>query len=232
MKPCMHFLIAAFFFIMTALPLYSEEMYKTVDLYVKKLGIDPGKSIEDNIRYRNLLIERAGVKELSLTCFGSLGYDTFKNDSYGKMCGVVGSPIEYYYTDLVFIKQDYMAALKTLFSQRVEEPEKIAECSDAIKYIIELAGRRGVTIKPADAEAIWKNEKTSEIMYYARTSNCSEEGIKYIIDFYFGGSGYQKFTARLKSLQEKDIMAAMSVLAVIGSQNRRLEERLSVQLGQ
>lgn len=231
MKPCLTFLVLALCIASSVLPLYPEDMNKSVAFYVNNLGVNPDKSIFENTSYKNSLIRKSGAGDLPLTAFGNLGYDIYCQDSGGIVKGLVGSPVEYYYTDLVFVKQDYATALKALFSQRMEDPGKNTECCSAIIFIIEYAAKRGVAIKSADVESAWRKEKTAEIIYYARKNNCNDGGVKLITDYYFGGIGYSEFTARLKSLSERDMTAAVSVLAVIESLNTKFAGQLSGALG-
>ncbi len=141
-------------------------MTRGITQYVSRLPIDPYVSVinKKNQNYSDQLISQSGFNTASLFAFGKLGNDTFKTSINGGTYDLVGSPIEYYYTDLVFLRNDYETALVGLYRNLAEMPNKRGEIKEAIGLVKEVAKRRGVNISENNAKARYRNEITNEIM--------------------------------------------------------------------
>lgn len=218
------------FMLSSVLPLYPEETGKMIKTYVAKMQVDPSKSIEENTGYRKLLLEKSGPGDSALSAFGSLGPDIFVSDKEGVVKNLVGSAIEYYYTDLVYVKCDYSTALKGLYSQRKEDPDKAGQCDEAISLVFKIASGRGVTLKPADEEMAWKRERSAELLYYGKSCKCNDAGVKLITEYYFNNMSYAAFINRLRAMQEKDFASVIPVLSVIGYMNSNFVNRISADI--
>ena len=142
------------------------DMTRGITQYVARLPIDPYISIVDgkNQRYGDSLIKDSGFNTSSLVAFGNLGNDTYKITLNNRQFDLVGSPIEYYYTDLVFLRNDYETALVGLYRNLAEMPNKRGEINEAIGLVKEVAKRRGVNVSENNAKARYRSEITNEIM--------------------------------------------------------------------
>jgi hypothetical protein len=111
---------AIILFLLFCTALGAEPMAATIDRYVRTLGFDGNICItEKKIRtYSQKVVDSSPYGMDTVFLFGKLGGDTF--DFQGK--ALVGSPIEYYYTDLVFMKKEYGKALTGLYRNLAEMP--------------------------------------------------------------------------------------------------------------
>lgn len=138
------------------------DMTRGITQYVARLPIDPMLSItsDRNKVYADSVADRSGIDTGSWTMFGKIGNDTY--NFHGTQ--LVGSPIEYYYTDLVFLRNDYETALVGLYRNLAEMPNKRGEINEAIGLVKEVAKRRGVNVSENNAKARYRSEITNEIM--------------------------------------------------------------------
>lgn len=152
---------AIILFLLSCTALGAEPMTATIDRYVRTLGVDASLSITDakNQMYSDKVADKSGIDTGSWLMFGKLGGDTF--NFRGK--ALVGSPIEYYYTDLVFMKKEYGKALMGLYRNLAEMPGKRSEVNEAIGLVKEVARRRGERCDERAARARYAREIRAEI---------------------------------------------------------------------
>ena len=163
----------------------AEPMATTIERYVRTLGVDASDCIlsDKNAKYLDRLKNQSGFSG-SPVVFGKLGGDTFNYQ--GK--ALVGSPIEYYYTDLVFMKKEYEKALVGLYRNLAEMPGKRAEVNEAIGLVKEVARRRGERCDEQAAKARYGREIRAEIealkRQYAAKAPKAKEYCTVLIDYY------------------------------------------------
>lgn len=137
-----------------------------INRHVSTLNIDPYISIISgkNQAYGNLVSQNSGFGNAALITFGKLGNDNARITLGGKQYDAVASPIEFYYTDLVFLKGQYERALISLYRNLAEMPNKRPQINEAIGLVKDIAQRRGVNLNENTAKAKYRQEITAEIL--------------------------------------------------------------------
>ena len=171
-------------FLAACCSLYPETMKDKANNYVKTMNINPNKHImsKNNINYARKAAQISNLGDQVAVSYGDLGHDDAIATVGDKSYPLVGSPIEFYYTDIVFIKKDYKQALIDLYRQRVEEPDKKDKINDAIKLTVQVADKNGVKInldkiQIAYNTAIEKMIITAATKYFRKTAYASKSKV-------------------------------------------------------
>ncbi len=184
----------------------AEPMETTIDRYVRTLGVDASLSVvnKKNQSYSDKLSKNSGFNISSFLVFGKLGGDTFETTIDNEKYPLVGSPIEYYYTDLVFMKKEYEKALVGLYRNLAEMPGKRAEVNEAIGLVKEVARRRGERCDEQAAKARYGREIRAEIeaagRQHAAKDPKAKEYCTVLIEYYLNPTdgNYNKVLSRYK----------------------------------
>lgn len=187
------------------------DMTTGITRYVNTLPIDPYISIISgkNQDYGNKVSQMSGFGNGALITFGKLGNDNAKITLGGTQYDAVASPIEFYYTDMVFLKGQYERALISLYRNLAEMPEKRSEVNEAIGLVKDIAKRRGVNVNENNAKSIYRQEITAEILgagsTYFGAGKCNGQ-CQTIIDYYLNPSdaNFNKVVGTAKTLINRD----------------------------
>lgn len=204
-------------FLLSCTALGAEPMAATIDRYVRTLGIDGNLDIVSgkNQKYGDRLIKESGFNTSSLVAFGSIGGDTFKITLNKKQFDLVGSPIEYYYTDLVFMKKEYGKALTGLYRNLAEMPGKRAEVNEAIGLVKEVARRRGERCDEQAAKARYAREIRAEIEAAGRQFSVNKNELDLIKSYYLGETNYNNFQNRVATYRSNYYSVFEKIVSVI-----------------
>ncbi len=203
---------AIILFLLSCTALGAEPMAATIDRYVRTLGVDVNDCIlsAKNSKYLDKLKNESGFSG-SPVVFGKLGGDTFNYQ--GK--ALVGSPIEYYYTDLVFMKKEYEKALTGLYRNLAEMPGKRAEVNEAIGLVKEVARRRGERCDEQAAKARYARDIRAEIEAAGRQFSVNKNELDLIKSYYLAEINYNNFQNRVATYRSNNYSVFEKIVSVI-----------------
>lgn len=194
------------------------DMTRGITQYLSRLPIDPYLSIVDkkNTNYCRNLESSSGFGGTTWVAFGNLGNDTFRTSIDGTSYNLVGSPVEYYYTDLVFLRNDYETALVGLYRNLAEMPNKRGEINEAIGLVKEVAKRRNVNLDERQAKNRYRREIVSEIAEAGKTYSIGRNELNLITSYYLGETSYNGFKNKLQKYRyEQDSYSTFEKIVFI-----------------
>jgi hypothetical protein len=181
---------AIILFLLSCTALGAEPMAATIDRYVRTLGVDVNDCIlsAKNSKYLDKLKNESGFSG-SPVVFGKLGGDHLQLS--GK--ALVGSPIEYYYTDLVFMEEGVREGADGAVPQPGGDAGQAGRGERGDRVVKEVARRRGERCDEQAAKARYARDIRAEIEAAGRQFSVNKNELDLIKSYYLAEINYNNF---------------------------------------